>query len=148
LNRSWMYLVHDSSNCKRIYTTPLQPWVGLPHSQLRWWPDWVFGKPWWLQPVCFQGQVHSDKQMYSDSITMVNWMEIFNYLCDLKNPVTYLHHVASWQSVRTMHQTSHGLWFAVSGVKFSKCSMKMILKYWKQKEHHGAMVPYFCWTST
>jgi hypothetical protein len=92
-----MYLVHGSSNCKRIYTAPLQMWVGLSQSQLRWWPDWVFCKPWWLKPVRFQGQVHSDEQLYSDSIAMVNWMEVFNYLCDLKNPVTHLYHVASWQ---------------------------------------------------
>jgi len=26
------------------------------------------------------------------------------------------------------------------GIKFSKCSMKMILKYWKQKEHHGGAI--------
>lgn len=56
------------------------------------------------------------------------WRSLSTYMI-LKNPATYLHHVAS-----------HGLWFTMSGVKFSKCSMKMILKYWKQKEHHDGAI--------
>jgi hypothetical protein len=130
LNRSWMLLACGSSNCT-IYTTRLLMWVGLPHSQLSWWPDRVFWKPWWLKPVCFQGQVHSDKQMYSDSITTY---VIFKKSCNLSAPFGQL------TGVSFTHHTSHGLWFTMFGVNFSKCSMKMILNYWKQKEHHGCAI--------
>ena len=36
-------------------------------------------------------------------------MEVFNYLRDLKNPVTYLHHMASWQVYHLCIKTDYDI---------------------------------------